>query len=590
MKFLAPWFFWAFLSLLPLVAVYFLKVRPRRKQTTAYFLWQKVFQEKRTSSMFQRLRDAFSLLLMVLLFGAVCLALTKPEWQDDARKDLLLVIDQSASMSAGRGREQRLELAKNAATDLIKGLNGAQRAAIATLDDELHFLSHLSDDPRELLDAVAAIRSTESELNPTALQALGPVRSPEFLAHHRIIFISDGCLEATALPDSVELLKVGEPLENVGIVSADAQYLPGAGNRLGIYFQLASSYKASIRAEITIKPAEGTAVAKLIPLEIKPGLNPSETFAVDDAEPGRWLIQLELPDALPNDNQAYLIAARPKPVRVKVEASEAFFLQACVKAFAEAGGLLLPVEENPQLVLSKSTTPDAPLALIFQPEGASQWWKSVGGGIEVTAPRVRIPEHPVLRHLEAGTLNFAGAKRLEPCDGALVLVETEDHLPLIYTASANGKSALIVNMDPAAAEFYFSAWFPVLVHGAATHLTGREESLMATYAVGSTIPLPGVREGETSLLETPLKAVQSFTGKRSGILRESGFYTLRNGSGEWLAAASLLAPAESLLDNSALSSTLQPIAQGTPPYLLLTLVALVLLLLESLLYHRRKVG
>ena len=103
MKFLAPLSFWSFLSLIPLVAVYFLKVGPRRKETTAYFLWSRVFTEKKASSLFNRLRDLLSLILLALVFGSVCLAMTRPEFQDDERKVLLLLIDNSASMSAGEG-------------------------------------------------------------------------------------------------------------------------------------------------------------------------------------------------------------------------------------------------------------------------------------------------------------------------------------------------------------------------------------------------------------------------------------------------------------------------------------------------------
>jgi hypothetical protein len=589
MKFLAPWFFWSFLSLIPLVAIYFLKVRPRRKDATAYFLWQKVFTEKRTSSLFQRLRDILSLVLMALTFGAVCLALTKPELQDDSRQDLLIVVDHSASMAAGKGRAQRLELAKEAAGDIIKGLDGTQRAAVASLAGELRFLSHLSDDPKELLDAVSSIQPTELTFNPKALTELSPGESAEFGKQHRVILVSDGCLES-GLPESVELLKVGEPLENVGIISADAQYLPGPGNRLGIYFQLASSFKAPVKADLIIKPADGNSIAKLIPLEIKPGVNPSETFAVDEAETGRWLAQIDFADALASDNQAYLVAAKPKPLRVKVEATDAYFLQACVQAFSDAGGLLTPVEENAQFVLGKGTAPDAPMAVIFQPTGTSTWWKSVGEPVEVGAARVKTADHPVLRHLEATGINYTGARQIEPADGALVLVESETSVPLIYTMNANGKSALVVNLDPVAAEFYFSAWFPVLIHGAATHMAGREESLLATYASGSTIPLPGSRETDVTNLEGPAGDDVAVTGKRSAALVKPGFYTLRNPGGEWQAAVSLLAAPESLLDNSALQSNLRPIAQGMPPYLLLTLLGVAVLVVESLLYHRRKVG
>ena len=145
-------------------------------------------------------------------------------------------------------------------------------------------------------------------------------------------------------------------------------------------------------------------------------------------------------------------------------------------------------------------------------------------------------------------------------------------------------------MDPVAAEFFYSAWFPVLIYSTATHLAGREEPLASTYRPGDSIPVPGAAAGSATTVESPDGTLTSITGQRHGPLTAPGLYRLRNTSGEWLAAVNLLAPGESLLDNTSATTTLQPIARGTPPYLLLTLLAIGVLIAESLLYHRRKVG
>ncbi len=123
MNLLQPAMLWSLLAIIPRAAIYLLKVRPQRRPTTAYFLWEKIFQEKRTSSLFQRLRDVFSLLLMALALAAICFALAQPEWSDE-RQDLLIVIDNSASMAALDGGGTRLESAKDLASGLIEGLNG----------------------------------------------------------------------------------------------------------------------------------------------------------------------------------------------------------------------------------------------------------------------------------------------------------------------------------------------------------------------------------------------------------------------------------------------------------------------------------
>jgi len=65
-NFANPAFLWAAAALAPLVAIYLLRVRPRRHRSTALFLWQSLLTRRQTSSLFQRLRQLWSLLLMAL--------------------------------------------------------------------------------------------------------------------------------------------------------------------------------------------------------------------------------------------------------------------------------------------------------------------------------------------------------------------------------------------------------------------------------------------------------------------------------------------------------------------------------------------
>ncbi len=598
MTFLNPVYFWAFLSLIPLAAIYFLKVRPRRKPTTAYFLWQKVFEEKRTSSLFNRLRDFWSLLLMILAFSAIALALTNPERAGDERKDLFILIDQSASMNASAG-VSHLEMAKDRARDLIQALNGQQRAAVASVADDITFHSYLTDNPRQLLDAVDRIGSTVLPLDPNVISAMDQQRAKESEndsapatdeSFHRVLFLTDGAFSEGAVPESVEIMKVGETLENAGFMAADLQVLPGAEDRLGLYFQIASSFTDTRRADVVVRRAGSQVIGKLIEVAINPGVNPPEVFTLEQSEAGAWEIELELTDALTADNTAYLVAHQSPPIRVKVATEDRYFFENSVLAFSTGSGLLTLVEENEQLVLTKSTTPDAPMALIFQPDGSSPWWQNLGDDIDAAAPRVLIPDHPALRFLDATAINFAGARELEAPEDALMLVESDQGVPLIYQVKRDGQAAIIVNMDPLAAEFYFSAWFPVLIHGAATYLSGREEELIASYPPASEVPVPGVGEEDTTMATPPDDATQAVVGKRYGPVNTLGFHQLDNASGKWSVGASLLNRQESLLGNKEIVETADEISTGWSLSLLLTLLAIAVVVAESLLYHRRKVG
>jgi hypothetical protein len=69
-----------------------------------------------------------------------------------------------------------------------------------------------------------------------------------------------------------------------------------------------------------------------------------------------------------------------------------------------------------------------------------------------------------------------------------------------------------------------------------------------------------------------------------------GFYQLANSAGSHIVAASLLTAEESLLNNREAADKHEPLSRGHSPAAWLTLLAIVALAAESILYHRRKVG
>ncbi|BBO35259.1 vWA domain-containing protein [Lacipirellula parvula] len=590
MSFLQPMMLWSLLAIIPLAAIYFLKVRPQRRPTTAYFLWEKIFQEKRASSLFQRLRDVLSLILMALAAAAVCFALAQPEWNDD-RQDLLIVVDNSASMGAGGGGATRLDEAKRLAAGLIEGLNGSQRAAVATIGRNLTYRSHLTDNPRELLNAVEQIETAPETLADSALAELAEAGATS--DRRRILLVSDGAYAADRVAKDIELFKVGAAAENIGLVAADVAYLPGGDNRLGVYFQTASTFSEPQECDLTLSHVGDDGqeqLLKVIPLEVTPGVNPPERFTLEDAPAGRWIARIDRDDALAADNVAYLAVRKPKPINVAVESSDRFFLENSVVAFSGDDALLKLVEDGGAVTVGKSISPDASLAVIFQPDGESPWWSELGDEVEVGAPRVLHPEHAALAHVDAATIPFVGARQLTPAPGAHVLVADDSGLPLIYVARRDGRSAIVVNLDPVNAEFYFSAWFPVLVHSAVTHLVGRETPLAASYRPGEKIPtLAASEDAETTLVDAAGKSTAA-AGKWRDLPSAAGFCRLKNASGDWDVGASLLSEQESLVDGIKAADSRKPISQGRSPVHWLTLLAIFVLTGESILYHRRKVG
>ena len=607
MSFASPVFFWALLSLIPLAAIYLLKVRPVRKPTTAWFLWEDIFQEKKATSLFQRFRDLFSLLLMAAAFIAVVFAMTRPNFSGDRQQDLILLVDNSASMSATDGSNIRLDRAKKVATDIITALNGTQRCSVATVSDRVKFLSNLTDNPRELLLAVEKIQPSQMVSDIQLLRQMQNQKSDDDQPDEeadadkssRIILISDGCFE-DKLPEGVELLKVGSNKKgNIGIVACDMRRLPGGRNRVGVFFQVASSYRKTVEAELTFSAGKPDALTKFIPLSVKPGLNPPEVFEIEDAEAGKWFAQLDVypADALKEDNTAYISLPPRRPIPISVVAEDRYFYENCVKAFSNEDGLLTLVEDpgdETQLLIGAGqfAIPEnyGGDLLVFQPEGDSPFWEIVGEEIEVIGAQTVDADHPAIRHIDATLLPFVGARRIAAPAGAEILVKADDETPLIWRATSSGRSAIVLNFDPLASDFYFSAWFPVVVYSSATHLAGRTDQLPASWRTGQFATIEGTDFGETTNVTLPDGLDVEATSDSFGPLESTGFYELKNRGGDWIAGCSLLSQGETLTDNSSVEESAQPINRGSSPAAWLTLLAVAVLAIESVLYQRRKVG
>jgi hypothetical protein len=209
MSFGLPGFFWAALALLPLVAVYFIKVRPRRQPVNAFFLWQRVFQQKASNSLFQRLRNLLSLLLVALAFLAAVVALTKPRFDDGSAPDLLIVIDRSVSMSGIEDGKSRLASAKELAGGWIRALGGSQRAAIATVAGKIEYRANLTNHAKLLHDALDGISASDLALDPHALDELALLATTNHSARTRILFLTDRRSAAHDIPPGVEVVSIG---------------------------------------------------------------------------------------------------------------------------------------------------------------------------------------------------------------------------------------------------------------------------------------------------------------------------------------------------------------------------------------------
>jgi hypothetical protein len=565
MTFTSPAFLWIFAAIAPLIAIYFLKVRPRRMPVNAFFLWNQIFEERKASSLFQRLRDLLSLLLLILTIGALAFAAAGPVFEKEDKRDLLIVLDVSPSMKAKSGNQETIKLSKERAREMVQALNGTRRAALASVSDELRFLCHLSAAPKDLLDALAKVGVSDAPVANPAIRALNALAGKSE-KNHRVLLLTDGNGGWNGLDPKIEVVRLGGKTSNAGIVAADLAWAESGGNLARFYYGIASTFPVETHAELELRHEDGGGLMRLVPVILKPGEETSATLDVEDARAGKWTAVLRINDALAADNEVAMGLADRRAVTVRLDTKDTYFFERSVDAFDKTGGILSRVESGGELAISQGTVPNDERLLIFAPTGTSPFWKSVGDEIDVLAVENKAPDHPLVKSLDLEAIRFEGARKVEPIDGSLILAASETGQPLMWKSQVDGRAAVVVNLDPARGDFFLSPWFPALVHSAALHLAEREEKLLATYPTGSRV-----------------EAADQYVGKR-------GFYSVKQAGVSIPFGGALMDRAETLLDGNGPKGSAQPVVTGYPMAVWLTVLAVVVLVAESLLYHRRKAG
>ncbi len=225
MSVLSPLGFFLFSLSLPLVLLYFLKVRRKELRVSSLLLWGAEFREREASAFFQRLqRDPF-LLLQLLALGALTLAVARPAITllGHGAQRVVVVLDTSASMKATDMSPSRFAAAQREALAMVARLG--QGAEVMVLEAGIR-PRVIVPFTRERDRVSAAIRGLAPHDLPNrlgeAIRTARALTAPDPRAEIHIF--TDGALAASLATRDVDdprihWVSVGKGGRNVGITS-----------------------------------------------------------------------------------------------------------------------------------------------------------------------------------------------------------------------------------------------------------------------------------------------------------------------------------------------------------------------------------
>ncbi|MCU0682113.1 MAG: VWA domain-containing protein [Polyangiaceae bacterium] len=626
------------------VALYLLKLRRRAVAVPFAKLWERVVREREATTLFSRLKRLLSLLLQLALLALLIFALGDPRLGEAVvgGRNVVVLIDASASMQATDEPPSRLESARGRVREMVRGLSGADRLLVAQMDAAVTPLSTLSGDQTELEGALTRLAASDARADfPRALRfASDTLRG---LPKAEIVVVSDGSLgEAHDALGEVHLgeaklsfVKVGRRGKNAAVTQFSVRRYPLDKARYEVMLEVTNADAAPAELELSLL-GDGQLVdvtrLRLGAGERLPRFYPNLSGASRTLE-ARIRYADGSTDDLPADDRAY--ALLPERRRVKVQ---------CVtrgNTYLEAALLLDEYLEVTTVDPARYPSPGRFDVTIFdgaapratEASGAALYLAPTGDGapLKLGAEIVDVGfdeyerKHPLWRWIVLDPIGIGRARALEPAEGDRVLASSVDERggkkrPLVVAGRREGRRFIATGFDPRDSDMVLRIAWPLFLLNAINDFVDEDARYLSSYRTGEVWHLPAPSGAEHVTLIDPAGATHELAvedGRALFLGQRAGFYTLRSGAaapgaanppggapdamaalgaGETMFAANLsdatesaIGPAENVRVGGVDAGTLEGFRAGVRReiwvYLLAAAVALTAL--EWFTYHRR---
>jgi hypothetical protein len=577
------------------------KLRPPRMLVSSLLLWQRVLDEPREVTLWERIRRAVSLVLTVIIALMLALAVARPAPRSAApatsRGRVLIVIDSSWSMLARtRSAESRWQRALGEARRIALASGGSPTAVATTADG-------LVEGPTTDLALVDAAldRIRPGGGDPTAW--------PQLAGADIVHFITDGAI-ARPLPAGIVVHSVYEAASNVGVTAFDVRASPAPEQAGTAYLEIVNFAPAAQRVQVTITRGEGRILDRAV--EMRAGEALRQLVPLDRGGDPRLRVHVDAPaNALEADDEAFAWIAHARPVSVSVVGQQTAWLRPLlagdpdVKAtFVDPSKYDLPdgstddsSSQRADVVVFDRWAPAAPptrpaiyvappdVAWLGAPSGTAQRaWDAT----EERRPRWETAGvHPVVLGVDPLTLKIEkahpyGAPSLVP------VARSANGTPLVYVADTPERRFVVLTFGPGESNLASAPGFPVLMGNAIDWLVrpdahaSRSTGLAALGATATRLIGPGNRS-------VPLSRVN---GASLAVLRVPGFYTAEGAGATSNFAVNITDPQVSNLARTGLSPSDQARSvragiSGRPWWMYCAAAAFALALAEWWTWQRR---
>ncbi|MFW6292218.1 MAG: vWA domain-containing protein [Spirochaetota bacterium] len=595
-------------SLPIIVLLHLFRQERRRREVSSLYLWREITDEH-SRRMRPRLLRNINLLLQLLAALCAALALAHPVLDTrtaSGAPELIVMIDDSASMQSSSGGVSRMELARNYAREAIGRAPRNARIMLASAGPRPAIVHAFTEDRARLYELVRTLQATDGANNlPDALDLVRGLGVGERVD---IVLITDG---AVSLPRGVELpanLEIANIVDRVGVDET-------AANRAITGFELrARPDGAAFEVLATVANYDEAPASVEFRLSADNEALSTRTLELDSEEERTitavvprdrgTLFLAELlgnEDALSVDDRAYAAAAGERPVRVQLVTAGNLFLESFLSIYPNVQLAVTESVDQSQdfdvLILDRVPAPARLRGNVIAfgtalPDGPFTAEESAAVERTITSRA----GHPIVRNvrLEGARIGEAVTGTLDPRASVLA---SAGEMPLLYSYRTETLSLVASTFALTSSDLALRGDFPVLMHNILEWLAPIAPTGEVGYAeVGSIVSLY-VPPGEEIVIIDPDGTSRRYTPQTSPFefarTTRVGFYEARGESFQSRFAVSLANSGESdvrprLANLATETATTQPVdAPGRALWRAFALAALLLLVADWVVWARR---
>lgn len=487
MGFTAFWPLFLLITIPLLILLYILKRKYREEVFSSTLLWSEVYKNTRANTPWEKFRKNIMLLLQILAILALIFSLMKPflNFGGKSYKNIILVIDNTASMNITYGNSTRLEEAKRLAKELINSIKEETNTFIISYDNSPKILQKEEINKDKTIKSIESIEKSyyQGDISDSInfIKAIGQSIEEDY----EVILFTDKEISLGDLNGTVVAL--GNTGLNGSIDNISHKYLE---DKIKVIATVTNRGSEAYEGDFSLY--DGDKLIAVETLNLNVGENKTLTFDIPAIDNEVLKGELSRHDLLEEDNIYYHVLGNKKLNKILLVTEQNLFLERALsnirnsEVYKTNSLSNLSSSDNYDLYVFDNVTPTtmpSSGSILFINPSSNEYFKVLEGGQGSEAKAVR---GEVSNYLEAVTFTLAKYNEIDvPYYGRSFI--NVDEVSIGFKGTINNRNIAALSFDLHNSDFVLKKEFPILIYELGENLISNGMTGKSNYKYGEKI-------------------------------------------------------------------------------------------------------